>query len=706
MRNHVLSFFLVSLVSIGCGSSQTNGGTGAGGAGGAGGPSAGGAGAVAPAGHPAQNLIPRDIFFGNPERSGVQISPNGKSLSWLAPVNGVMNVWVAPIDKLDQAKSITADTTRPVRAYFWAFDNKHILYQQDTGGDENWHVFSVNIASGKAQDITPIDKKESKVAARIDGVSHRLPGKVLIAINERNPQFHDTYEVDIATGKKKMAVQNDSFAALMFDDDLKVKLAMQMSPDGGFLVKKVSRSKPGAWDDFMTIPQDDSLTTQPLGFDKFGRYVYLWDSRGRDTGALMVMALKFGQGKVVAEDARADGSDILVHPTDNTIQAVAFTYERTEWKVLDKRVAPDFEKLQKLATGEFKIASRTLDDRKWIVAAYSDAGPVRYYLWDRGKKKETFLFSNRPALEKLELAAMKSVVIPSRDKLNLVSYLSLPVGTDKDGNGVPEKALPMVLLVHGGPWGRDQWGFNPIHQLLANRGYAVLSVNFRGSTGFGKKFINAANREWAGKMHDDLVDAVEWASKSGVADPKRVCIMGGSYGGYATLVGLTFTPDLFACGVDIVGPSNLITLIQTVPAYWMPIVNMFKARVGDWTTEEGKKELKARSPLTHAGKIKRPLLIGQGANDPRVKQAESDQIVKALQAKKIPVTYVVFPDEGHGFARPENNLAFWAVTEAFLSAYLGGSFQPVDASAFKGSTITVPEGVRAVPQVEAALPAK
>jgi dipeptidyl aminopeptidase/acylaminoacyl peptidase len=702
MRNRVLP--LVLLVSIGCGSSSGNGVTRPGG--GAGGPGGSGGVVATPAGNPAQNLIPRDVFFGNPERAGVQISPNGKHLSWLAPVEGVMNVWVAPIGKLDQAKSITADKTRPVRGYFWAFDNKHILYQQDTGGDENWHVYSVDIANGKSQDITPLDKPESKVAARIQGVSHKVPRKVLVAVNERNPQLHDVYEVDITSGKKKLHVKNDEFVGFVFDDDFEAKLAMKMSPDGGMVMKKASRSKPGTWDDYMTIPQEDALTTSPLGFDKHGRYLYMWDSRGRDTAALMVMALKFGQGKLVAEDPRADGADILVHPTDNTIQAVAFTYERDEWKVLDKRVAADFEKLKALAPGEFSIGSRTLDDKLWLVAAVSDNGPVRYYIWDRGKKKETFLFSNRPALEKLELASMKSVVIPSRDKLNLVSYLTLPVGSDKDGNGVPEQAQPMVLLVHGGPWARDSWGFNPVHQLLANRGYAVLSVNFRGSTGFGKKFLNAANGEWSGKMHDDLLDAVGWATRSGVADPKRVCIMGGSYGGYATLVGLTFTPDAFTCGVDIVGPSNIITLLSTVPPYWQPLLNMFKTRVGDWTTEEGKKKLLAQSPLSKVAKIRKPLLIGQGANDPRVKQAESDQIVKAMQEKKIPVTYVLFPDEGHGFARPENSLAFWAVTEAFLSAYLGGTFQPLEPSAFKSSTITVPVGASAVPQLESALPGK
>jgi len=708
MRNRFLSPFLLCVALAGCGSSSGNGSTTPGGGGGNGPGGAGGQGGTAatPAGHPAQNLIARDIFFGNPERANVQISPNGKHLSWLAPVNGVLNVWVAPIEKPDAAKSITADTTRPVRAYYWAYDNKHVLYQQDTGGDENWHIYSVEVASGKAKDITPLDKPDSKVASRIQAISHRVPGKVIIGVNERSPQFHDSYEVDIASGKKKLLLKNDSFAGYVFDDDMQAKLALQPTPDGGMVVKRGAHGKPGEWEDFIKVPQDDVLTTQPLGFDKFGKYVYMWDSRGRDTAALTVMALKFAQGKVVAEDPKADGADVLIHPTDNTIQAVSFTYDRTHWKVLDKRVQPDFDKLEKLATGEFAVSSRTLDDRKWIVVSYSDAGPARYYLWDRGKKKETYLFSNRPALEKLELAAMKPVVIPSRDKLDLVSYLSLPVGSDKDGNGVPEQALPMVLLVHGGPWARDEWGFNPIHQLLANRGYAVLSVNFRGSTGFGKKFTNAGNREWGGKMHDDLVDAVQWAVKSGVADAKRVCIMGGSYGGYATLVGLTFTPDLFTCGVDIVGPSNLITLMQTVPPYWMPMVNVFRARVGDWSTEEGKKELLARSPLTHAGKLKRPLLIGQGANDPRVKQAEAEQMVKALQAKKIPVTYVVFPDEGHGFARPENSLAFWAVTEAFLSAYLGGTFQPLDGSAFKGSTITVPDGAGAVPQLEAALPKK
>ena len=300
---------------------------------------------------------------------------------------------------------------------------------------------------------------------------------------------------------------------------------------------------------------------------------------------------------------------------------------------------------------------------------------------------------------------MQPVVIKARDGLNLVSYLSLPPGTAGHDSIHPREPLPLVLDVHGGPWARDSWGFQPEHQLWANRGYAVLSVNYRGSTGFGKDFVNAGNRQWAGKMHDDLVDAVRWAIAEKIADPQRVAISGGSYGGYATLVGLTFTPQLFACGVDIVGPSNILTLLKTIPPYWKPAIQMFKIRVGDYSSEPGRKFLEERSPLSYVDRIERPLLIGQGANDPRVKQAESDQIVKAMQSKHIPVTYVLFPDEGHGFVRPANRLAFYAVTEAFLAKHLGGRYQPI-GTAFQGSTITVPVGTRQVPELGQMLPDK
>jgi acetyl esterase/lipase len=326
---------------------------------------------------------------------------------------------------------------------------------------------------------------------------------------------------------------------------------------------------------------------------------------------------------------------------------------------------------------------------------------VRYYRFDREAQKAEFLFTNRQALEGRPLQKMHPHVVKSRDGMDLMCYLTLPPGHDAGGKA--DRPVPMVLLVHGGPWGRDGWGFDPLHQLLSNRGYAVLSVNFRGSTGFGKKFLNAGNQEWAGKMHDDLIDAVNWAVAKKIADPSKIALMGGSYGGYATLVGLTFTPDVFACGVDIVGPSNILTLLSTIPPYWAPAVQMFKDRVGDFTSAEGKKFLTERSPLTHVAKIKRPLLIGQGANDPRVKQAESDQIVKAMTERSIPVTYVLFPDEGHGFARPANSLAFNAVAEAFLAKHLGGRYEPV-GDAFDGSSLTVPQGAEGVPGLKEKMP--
>jgi dipeptidyl aminopeptidase/acylaminoacyl peptidase len=353
--------------------------------------------------------------------------------------------------------------------------------------------------------------------------------------------------------------------------------------------------------------------------------------------------------------------------------------------------------LRQVSPGDIEVISRTLDDSIWIVAYIVDDGPVRYYRYDRETRRATYLFSNRQALDGLSLAKMHAVIIAARDGLHLVSYVTLPVGSEREDDlQRPRAPLPMVLLVHGGPWSRDAWGYNPWHQWLANRGYAVLSVNFRSSTGLGKDFINAGNHEWGAKMHDDLLDAVAWATQQGIADPERIAIMGGSYGGYATLVGLTFTPETFACGIDIVGPSNILTLLDSIPAYWQPQIELFAKRVGDHRTTEGKAFLAERSPLSYVDRIQRPLLIGQGANDPRVKQAESDQIVQAMQAKGIPVTYALYPDEGHGFARPENNLSFNAITEAFLAQCLGGHFESPGED-LAGSSITVPTGAEQIP---------
>lgn len=635
-------------------------------------------------------LIPRDVLFGNPQRAGVQLSPNGKQISFLAPVDGVLNVWVGPADNPDAAKPVTKDTNRGIRSYFWAYTSDHVVYVQDKGGDENWHVYSVNLKTKDIKDLTPMEG----VQARVTEVSPDYPNEILVSINDRNPQLHDVYRVNLTTADRKLVAENtEGFVGFVTDDDLKVHFAMKMTPDGG---SEVLRKTDDGWKPFTTIPGDDMLTTGPVGLDKSGDNLYMIDSRGRNTAALTMVNIESGSSKVLASDPRADVSGAEVHPTKKNIQAVQTTYERVKWQVLDESIKADFEKLSKVADGDFSINTRTLDDSKWVVAYVMDAGPVRYYIYDRASKNAKFLFTNRPELEKLTLAQMHPVTIKSRDGLNLVSYYSLPPWTDSDKDGKPSEALPMVLFVHGGPWARDAWGFNSYHQWLANRGYAVLSVNYRGSTGFGKEFINASNKEWAGKMHDDLLDAVSWAVKEKIAKKDEIAIMGGSYGGYATLVGLTFTPDTFACGVDIVGPSNLITLLNTIPPYWAPLIDMFTTRVGDHRTEEGRRLLAERSPLTYVDKIKKPLLIGQGANDPRVKQSESDQIVEAMKKKNIPVTYVLYPDEGHGFARPENRMSFNAVTELFLSENLGGRFEPMSDD-LTNSTIQIPTGAEHVP---------
>ena len=364
--------------------------------------------------------------------------------------------------------------------------------------------------------------------------------------------------------------------------------------------------------------------------------------------------------------------------------------------MLDPGIQPDLDLLRGVTDGDVEINSRSLDDRYWIVVYVTDTSPLRYYLYDRTQRKVQFLFTNRKDLESYPLVKMNPVVIPARDGLQLVCYYSLPLGSDSNGDGIPDHPLPMVLNPHGGPWGRDFWGLNTWHQWLTNRGYAVMNVNFRSSTGFGKSFVNAGDREWGGKITEDQVDAVKWAIEQGIAAADQVAVMGGSFGGYSTLAGLTFTPELFACGVDLVGPSNLVTLLESVPPYWKPMLQLFTTRVGDHRTEEGRALLKKHSPLTYAERICRPLLIGQGANDPRVKQAESDQIVQVMQEKKIPVTYLIYPDEGHGFARPENNLSFYATAEIFLAKCLGGRFEPI-GSDFENSSIQVVAGKGDVP---------
>ncbi|MCI0493747.1 S9 family peptidase [candidate division KSB1 bacterium] len=660
------------------------------------------------------SLISRDLLFGNPDKAALKISPDGKYISFLAPVNNVLNVWVAPSDDPATAVAVTKDTLRGIRIYFWAYTNDHIIYLQDLAGDENWQVHAVNIVTKEDKNLTPFEEipgpdgkpmtlpngKPLRPTARIQEVSHKFDNEILIGLNNRNAQYHDIYRLNILTGEMSLIQQNDSFLGFQTDDDFNIRYAQRMTPDGGNELFKPDGK--GGWETFDKIPMEDMLTTAPIGFDKSGMVLYMIDSRGRNTAALTELNLKTNEKKVLFEDPNADISNIMMHPTEKTVEAAAVEYLRTEWTILDENIKSDLEYLKSVTDGDINVTSRTLDDKFWTVAYDVDDGPVQYYLYDRAQKKAQFMFTNRKDLEGVKLSKIHPVEIKSRDGFNLISYLTLPYWTDSNNDAHPNKPLPIVLFVHGGPWARDSWGYDPWHQWLANRGYAVLSVNFRGSTGFGKDFINASNLEWAGKMHDDLIDAINWTIEEDIADKEKVAIMGVSYGGYATLVGLTFTPDVFACGVDIVGPSNLRTLLETIPPYWKPMLDMFATRVGDPRTEEGKQLLDARSPLTYVDKISKPLLIGQGANDPRVKQTEADQIVKAMQEKNIPVTYVIYSDEGHGFARPENRLSFNAVAELFLAQHLGGRSEAIGDD-FNGSTIQVPSGADQIPVLSEAL---
>lgn len=645
-------------------------------------------------------VIPREVLFGNPERASFQASPDGKTLSWLAPKDGVLNVYVAPIDDIDNAKAVTNDDYRGIRQYFWAENGSHLVYMQDKGGDENFHAYSINIETGERLELTP----HEGARAQLQQTSKLFPDHILVTINNRNPQLFDIYKIDVTSGESELVFQNEGYLGFNTDDQFNVRFAARYEGDGSVSYFEIDgdtvKEEP-----YLNVPSADALTTQIVGFNTEGDKLYIIDSRTGNTAALFVRDMNTGQTDMLYEHPKADISGAMGNPETGEVEAVAANYLRTEWKILDDAVADDLKYLRTVQDGDISISSRVKDDTLWTVAYVRDDGPVEYYTYDRAARKAEYIFSNRPELEDKPLAKMHPTVIESRDGLNLVSYLTLPVWTDTDGDARPEEALPMVLLVHGGPWARDQWGYNSMHQWLSNRGYAVLSVNYRGSTGFGKDFINASNFEWAGKMHDDLIDAVNWAEQEGIADPDRVAIMGGSYGGYATLVGLTFTPDTFACGVDIVGPSSLVTLLNTIPPYWKPAMELFNQRVGNLSTEEGRELLESRSPLNFIEKIKKPLLIAQGANDPRVKQSEADQIVSAMTEKNIPVTYILFPDEGHGFARPENSMAFNAATEAFLAEHIGGRYEPIDND-LEGSTMQVPAGADGVPGLKDALGTK
>jgi len=608
-------------------------------------------------------LIPLPVLFGNPERVSPSISPDGTQLAWIAPHEGVLNVWLAPASAQDgadlaAARVITDDTDRGIRQFGWAHDGRHLLYLQDTGGDENWRLHDVDIQTMERRDLTPFDG----VQARLVAMERKLPNEILVGLNRDNPQLHDVYRLDLVTGELTKEVENPGFIGWVADPQLVVRGGLAPLPDGGFQLM-VRDSAEADWRLLLAVPAEDSLTTDVVGFSADGQSLLITSSAGAQTARLECLDLATGTSEVLAEDPEADISEVRVHPDTREPQIVVVLKARSEYVVLDPAVADDVAAIQALHRGDPTFIGADDADDIWLVGFTNDAGAVPYYLYDRSTRSAKFLFEHQPELSKYELATMEPFSFTARDGLTVHGYLTFPPDAERS-------MLPTVLNVHGGPWARDAWGFKPEAQWLANRGYLCIQVNYRGSTGYGKDFVNAGDREWGAKMQDDLTDAVNHAVSQGWTDAAKVAIYGGSYGGYAALAGATFTPDVYCCAVDIVGPSNLITLIKSVPPYWAPMIAQFHRRVGNPETEE--EFLWSRSPLSKADAIRIPLLIAQGANDPRVKQAESEQIVAALEKAGIAHDYMLFPDEGHGFAKPDNRLEFYAEADKFLARYLGG----------------------------------
>ena len=641
-------------------------------------------------------LIPRQILFGNPDKEHVVESPDGMWLCYLAPVNGVMNIWVGPLDNLSLVKPITNETGRGIHFFNWMWDSRTILYPKDTNGDENWTIYSIDRVTGDKKVLTPL----KNVSASLVATSQLIPGDVILALNDRNPEYHDLFRVNLTTGERRMILKNDNFTSFVLDQNFNVRFATNATPDGGEVIFRHQDN--GGWSEYIRLGIEDASNTRIIGFDRSNKIMYMLDSRKRDTSVLTATNMTTGETKVLAESPLADIDCVIYHPTDLTPQAASYNYDRRHWIVLNKSIEKDLNFLSTVDDGELTVYWRTPNDKKWFVLFARDNGSNRHYEYDRDTKSVRYLLSEPRSFENLTLSKMHTTILKSRDGLNLTCYYTLPVWTDNNGNGLPDKPLPLILLVHGGPWARDNWGFRPTHQWLANRGYAVMSVNFRGSTGFGKNFINASNLQWGAKMEDDLLDAVNWSIEKGIADPSKLVIMGGSYGGYAALAGMTFNPKIFACGVDVCGPSNLTSSLLSIPPYWKPELADEFNRVGDYRTAVGRELLAERSPLNYVNRIERPLLIAQGVNDPRVKKSESDQIVNAMRAKNLSVTYLVYPDEGHGFVRPENELSYCAVVEAFLAKQLGGRYEPVGED-FKNSSITVPFGTGEIPGLIEAL---
>jgi dipeptidyl aminopeptidase/acylaminoacyl peptidase len=632
---------------------------------------------------PARPLIPRRKLFDNPTFLNAKLSPDGRLLSWLAPVDRVLNVWVSPVDDLGAAAPVTRTTGRPITWQDFSPDGRHIMFVNDENGDENFHLFVADPRTCELRDLTPYPK----VRAIPTYWSRLVPGRIALTLNDRDPRWPDTFALDLASGERTLIWENrQEFDFVGLDWQLTPRHARGNAPDGGARLWRIDGHDVSLWRD---VPYEAALSTRLVTFDAEGRYLYLFSCIDQDKTALMRLDGRSGEETMLFRSERADVTGWIVDGLTFEPVAAAIDSGKQEWEALGDAVVAELALIkQRLPGHAFHVTSQSDDDRRWIVMSYTAEQPGTFHLLDRDRGTLTELFTARPELKGYRLAPMHLVETKSRDGLNLVSYLTLPVDVDGDR---PPQPLPMVMVVHGGPWARDIFGYRGDHQWLADRGYAVLSVNYRGSYGFGKAFVASSEKEHARKIHDDLIDMVEWAIGEGIAQRDRIAIFGLSYGGYASFVGATFTPDVFCCTVPVVGISNLQTLLESMPPYWSGFAEFMYRSYGDPRTEEGRKLLAERSPIHKVDNITKPMLIFHGQNDVRCKVAESDTIVAAMQEKDIPVVYVVYPDEGHGFQKPANRLSYIAMTEAFFARHLGGAFEPVGAD-FEGSSHEVRAG--------------
>lgn len=648
------------------------------------------------AAHPA-GLVPRDMLFASPTYSELQISPDGTQLAFLHPLNGVLNVWVAPIDDPAAAKPVTRFDNRPPDGFQWSADGRFILIQKDVGGEEHIQLWIANLEKQTVINATA----DPAVQTKIVKVSKRHPGEILVGMNIRDRRYRDIYRIDLATGQRTEVFRNAAnYIDVVADPDFNIRMGVRGNSDGSSTYFRLDPSGPS---EFMTIPLASLRNSKILALDATGKLAML-DSRDGDKASFVSVDLATGKKTLLAAAVRADIVEPLLDEESGALLATREDPLVSEWTVRSDGARAEFALLQAEVAGPFKVAGQTPDNARWLLLETVPNGPDRYSWWNRKERTLTPLLSTRPELASRTLARRLPVTIASRDGLSLPSYLTLPTGARLGADGMPVTPAPLVLLVHGGPWLRDDLAFDPQHAWLADRGYAVLSVNFRGSGGFGSDFMAKGDRKWSETMHNDLLDAVQWAIDKGVTAKDSVAVMGLSYGGYSTLVSLSFTPDRFQCGVDLAGPSNLTRLIGSMPDWWTWQRPQFVNRVGDPTTKDGAADLMRRSPIARVDAIIKPLLVTNGANDPRIFPDQSQEIVDALKARGKPVTYAFYPDEGHVYAKDATNISFAAIAEHFLSKCLGGPAEPYGDD-LVGSHVELKAGAALVPGLEQAFKA-